>query len=66
MFLKQSQDHYRSIVLDEPGPLHGEGKISYSQPFDMLNADDRQKMADLLFWLGCIQDYKNYKLSEIY
>lgn len=38
-----------------------EGCISYSQPFDMLNAEDRLKVANLLILLGFDQDQFRYK-----
>lgn len=42
-------------------PVVGEGRISHSQPFDMLNAEDGLKVAKLLFGPECIQDQFRYK-----
>ncbi|XP_061186437.1 uncharacterized protein LOC133194512 [Saccostrea echinata] len=54
VYLKLQNDHYVDVLLKTP--LTTEGRISYTQPFDMLNAEDRLKISDFFYFLGCLQN----------
>lgn len=43
-------------------PLRTEGKIHYTRPFDMMNAEDRAEVGEFLYWLGCVQNRYGSKL----
>ncbi|XP_062566133.1 uncharacterized protein LOC134228498 [Saccostrea cucullata] len=60
VYLKISLKHSISICKGERGTSGNLGKILYTEAFDILKAEDRLKMADFLFWLGCVQDYAKY------
>ncbi|XP_062616795.1 uncharacterized protein LOC134278495 [Saccostrea cucullata] len=61
VFLKISLKHSISIRKGEKGSPDTPCKIMYTEVFDILKAEDRLKMSDILFWLGCVQDYGKYK-----
>ncbi|XP_062579208.1 uncharacterized protein LOC134241142 [Saccostrea cucullata] len=54
VYLKLPDEHYVNVLLKTP--LTTKGRISYTQPFDMLNAEDRSKIADFLYFFGCLQN----------
>lgn len=54
VYLRMPEAHFRNVLLGKP--LETKGKISYTRSFDMLNAEDRSKIAELLYFLGCVQN----------
>ncbi|XP_061186510.1 uncharacterized protein LOC133194595 [Saccostrea echinata] len=59
-FLKISDEHATGICLGDRGTADDQGKVIYTEPFDMLKAEDRLKIADFLFWLGIVQDSNKF------
>ncbi|XP_061180702.1 uncharacterized protein LOC133189328 [Saccostrea echinata] len=64
VLLKISKEHAISICKGQRGSAEDPGKIMYTEPLDMLKAEDRLKMAELLFLLGCLQDPKKYQFNS--
>lgn len=54
VYLRMPEAHFRNVLLGKP--LETKGKISYTRSFDMLNAEDRSKIAEFLYFLGCVQN----------
>lgn len=54
VYLRMPEDHCVNVLLG--APLETKGKISYTRSFDMLNAEDRSKIAEFLYFLGCVQN----------
>lgn len=48
------EDNCVNVLLG--APLETKGEISYTRSFDMLNAEDRSKIAEFLYFLGCVQN----------
>ncbi|XP_061192416.1 uncharacterized protein LOC133200657 [Saccostrea echinata] len=61
VLLKISEEHLKSLHSGDKKTSEDPGKIMYTEPFDILKAEDRIKMADFLFWLGFVQDSSKYK-----
>ncbi|XP_061172952.1 uncharacterized protein LOC133182212 [Saccostrea echinata] len=61
VLLKISKEHSDGIFAGDRGTGEDPGKIHYTEPFDMLVAEDRSKIADFMFWLGFVQDARKYK-----
>ncbi|XP_062595651.1 uncharacterized protein LOC134257008 [Saccostrea cucullata] len=61
VLLKVSKKHAISLCKGQRGSTEDPGKIMYTEPLDILKAEDRVKMAELLFWLGCLQDPKKHQ-----
>ncbi|XP_062577450.1 uncharacterized protein LOC134239288 [Saccostrea cucullata] len=53
-FLKISRQHSDGIYNGIRGKADDPGIIKYTEPFDMLRAEDRLKMAEFMFWLGIV------------
>ncbi|XP_062586615.1 uncharacterized protein LOC134248218 [Saccostrea cucullata] len=61
VFLKISKEHAIGITKGETGKKDDPGKVIYTEPLDMLKAEDRSRMAEILFFLGCLQDPRKHK-----
>ncbi|XP_061186442.1 uncharacterized protein LOC133194517 [Saccostrea echinata] len=61
-FLKISKKHSDSIYNGERRTEEDPGIIMYTEPFDMLKAEDRLKLAEFLLWLGIAQDSVKFEL----
>ncbi|XP_062617019.1 uncharacterized protein LOC134278745 isoform X2 [Saccostrea cucullata] len=61
VLLKVSKKHAISLCKGQRGSAEIPGKIMYTEPLDMLKAEDRLKMAEFFFWLGCLQDPKKHR-----
>ena len=65
VFLEIKTEHVKAIHNNEDT----EGKkatIHYTKTYDIFQADSRNKILELMFWLGCVQknSYNRYYLKQ--
>ncbi|XP_063407288.1 uncharacterized protein LOC134691027 [Mytilus trossulus] len=53
-YLQLSNKHFMAIKRSED-IVNMRSHIQYTQLFDIMKADHRNELLDLLFWLGCVQ-----------
>ncbi|XP_062610529.1 uncharacterized protein LOC134272299 [Saccostrea cucullata] len=61
-FLKISRKHSDGIHNGDRGTAEDPGKITFTEPFDVLKAEDRLKLAEFMLWLGIAQDSVKFQL----
>ncbi|KAK3103181.1 hypothetical protein FSP39_017079 [Pinctada imbricata] len=54
MFLDMKAGHYDAIQADE-NVTGFHAVIRYTKSYDIMKADDRNQLSEMLFWLGCVQ-----------
>ncbi|CAG2228065.1 unnamed protein product [Mytilus edulis] len=61
MLLESDLEHYEAWVLNK-NVDNFKSCIQYTRSYNIMVADDRRQLLDLLFWLGCIQkgDFERY------
>ncbi|XP_061168237.1 uncharacterized protein LOC133177144 [Saccostrea echinata] len=64
VLLKMSKEHSEGLFSGDKGTADDPGKIHYTEPFDILRAEDRSKIAEFMFWLGLVQNTSKYKYFE--
>ena len=61
VYLEIKEEHYLAIRdnADTSGKM---ATIHYTKNYDILKADSRNKILELMFWLGCVQksSYSRY------
>lgn len=58
VYLKIKREPGELLIL----PLKNKGSIRYTRPFDILNAQDRGEVCEILYWLGCAQNHCDREL----
>lgn len=53
VYLKIKREPGELLIL----PLKSKGIIQYTRPFDILKAQDRGDVCEILYWLGCVQNH---------
>ncbi|CAG2211930.1 unnamed protein product [Mytilus edulis] len=61
MLLESDLEHYEAWLLNK-NVDNFKSCIQYTRSYNIMVADDRRQLLDLLFWLGCIQkgDFERY------
>lgn len=61
MLLESDLEHYEAWVSNK-NVDNFKSCIQYTRSYNIMVADDRNHLLDLLFWLGCIQkgDFERY------
>lgn len=58
LYLKIQKEPGELLIL----PLKNKGIIHYTKPFDILKAQDRGEVCEILYWLGCAQNHCDREL----
>lgn len=61
VYLKILREHALNIL--ENKPIVHESKIHYTREYDILKAEDRAKIIQLMYWLGCVQQNEELLLQ---
>ena len=61
--LRMSDDHYSGVMKDkdEVSVKDHKASISYTKVYNVLNADHRTELMDLIFWLASVQKHNFHK-----